>query len=58
MKAVDGHLWFRRRAEGGRYSYRASTLSGRDLLAEQSPASFATLDAELSHLQPSRRENS
>jgi phosphonoacetate hydrolase len=57
-KAVDGHVSFRRHAKDGRYRYTSTTISGRDLLAEQDPAKFAPLGAELAQLQPSRRDNS
>jgi len=57
-RALDGHVRFRRlRSERGP-SFTTTTLSGRDVLAEQDPARFAPLAAEIAHQQPLRTSNS
>jgi hypothetical protein len=58
VMAVDGHVRFERRREDGRFAFTSTTIAGRDLLADQDPARFSPLEAELGTQQPDRSANS
>jgi len=58
VRAVDGHISFERRRESGDLRFTSTTIAGRDLLADQDPARFSPLAAELGAQQPDRTANS
>ena len=57
-RAVDGMVRFRRRADGRRWRFEVVAVEGRDPLADQDPARFSPLAAELAERPANRRRNS
>jgi phosphonoacetate hydrolase len=57
VHCVDGMVRFRREADGTAWRYEVTGVEGRDPLADQDPARFSPLAAELAARQPLRQHN-